>query len=142
MLPAFSTPAFRKLVRASAWYDVIVTAPFATPPTFAWLAQNISAVNVALGGAALPPFAVFHTFIACLLGSIVMVWSVLRIRDPQVRFGRYDAAGRMLFSTWMVWALFHTGAPVLWLFVVPEFLWGVAQLWPVREHKNNLSSSR
>jgi hypothetical protein len=47
-------------------------APFATPWTFTLLAQHISAINVALGGAALPPFAVFHILIACLPGSIAV----------------------------------------------------------------------
>jgi hypothetical protein len=64
-----------------------------------------------------------------------MVWCVLRITDTQTRFGRFDAAGRMLFSDWMAWALFSTGSPVLWLFLVPEVLWGAAQLWPLRNGK-------
>jgi hypothetical protein len=130
---AISTPHFRNLVRASALYDVIVTAGFATPWSFQLVQQQLSTVNQALGGSALPEFSVFHVLIACLLGSIVLVWSVLRLRDPQPRFGRYDAAARFLFATWMAWALHATGAPVLWLFVLPEFSWGVAQCLPLRE---------
>ena len=80
----------------------------------------------------LPAFEPFHVLMCCLLGSIVLVWSALRVRDPQQRFGRYDAAARLLFSTWMGWALLATGAPVLWLFLLPEFAWGLAQLSPVR----------
>lgn len=128
----FSAPAFRKIVWASALYDLIVTAPFATPWTFALAHGQLGAINAALGGTALPPFAVFHVLFACLLGSVVLVWSVLRLRDPQQRFGRYDGAARMLFSAWMLWALVQTDAPILWLFLAPEFAWGVAQWWPVR----------
>jgi hypothetical protein len=34
-------------------------------------------------------------------------------------------------STWMIWALAVTGAPLLWLFIVPELAWGVVQWLPV-----------
>jgi len=123
---------YRRIVFGSALYDLLVTAPFATPWTFALAHQQLSTTNQLLGGAALPAFLPFHVLFACLLGSVVLVWSVLRLRDPQQRFGRYDGAARMLFSSWMLWALQATGAPLLWLFVVPEFAWGVAQWLPVR----------
>lgn len=129
---SLSPAAFSRIVRSSALYDLIVTAPFATPWSFALLHTQLSATNTQLGGTALPPFAAFHVLIACLLGSIVLVWSVLRLVTPEARFGRYDAAGRILFSSWMVWAWTQTGAPVLWLFIVPEALWVVAQLLPAR----------
>ncbi|MEX5748631.1 hypothetical protein [Massilia sp. X63] len=125
-----SSSANRRIVRASAVYDLVVTAAFATPWTFALAHDQISALNMALGGAALPAFTPFHLLFACLMGSIVLVWSVLRILEPTRRLGRFDGVGRFLFSTWMAWCLFETGAPVLWLFVVPEFAWGVAQWWP------------
>lgn len=128
-----SKSSFRRIVRASAIYDVLATAPFATPWTFAVAHAHLSAVNQALGGAALPAFAPFHILFACLLGSVVLVWSALRIADPQQQFGRYDGAARMLFTTWMVWALSATGEPVLWLFIVPELAWGVIQWWPVHQ---------
>jgi hypothetical protein len=123
---------FRRIVRASAIYDLAVTAPFATPWTFALVLAQLSAVNQQLGGAPLPAFAPLHVLIACLMGSIVVVWSVLRIRDPQPRFGRYDAAGRLLFSSWMAWALAATGEPLIWLFLLPEAAWCVVQCLPVR----------
>ncbi|MFM9437738.1 hypothetical protein ACFDR9_004828 [Janthinobacterium sp. CG_23.3] len=132
MMPSVSPSDFRHIVRASALYDVLLTAPFATPWSFALVREQLSNVNVLLGGAALPPFEPFHVLICCLLGSIVLVWSALRVRDPQPRLGRYDAAARLLFSTWMAWALLATGAPVLWLFLLPEFAWGLAQLLPLR----------
>jgi hypothetical protein len=123
---------FRRIVRASAIYDLAVTAPFATPWTFALVLAHLSAVNQQMGGAALPAFGPFHVLIACLMGSIVLVWSVLRIRDPQPRFGRYDAAGRLLFSSWMAWALAVTGEPLIWLFLLPEAAWCIVQWLPVR----------
>ena len=128
----FPIPAFRRLVRASAIYDVLMTGAFATPWTLLLLREQLSTVNVRLGGAPLPVFEPFHLLIGCLLGSVVLVWSVLRIVDPQPRFGRYDAAARYLFSLWMGWALLVTGEPVLWLFIVPELAWGLAQSLPLR----------
>ena len=91
----------------------------------------MSGLNQQLGGAPLPAFAPFHMFIAGLLGSIVLVWSLLRLRAPSLLLGRHDGIARFLFSGWMAWTLAHTGAPVLWLLLVPEFAWGVAQWWRV-----------
>jgi hypothetical protein len=69
---------------------------------------------------------------ACLLGSVVLVWSVLRMTDQQQRFRRYDGVGRFLFTVWMMWTLRATGQPLLWLLIVPELLWGMIQWLPVR----------
>ena len=131
-MPSFSPTHYRRIVRASAVYDVLATAPFATPWTFAWNWRQLSGVNGLLGGAALPPFGVLHVLMACLLGSIVLVWSALRIAMPEIRLGRYDGAARFLFSTWMAWALFLTHLPLLWLFLVLELAWGIVQWWPIR----------
>ena len=128
----FSLSAFRRVVRASAIYDVLMTAPFLTPWTFLLLREHLNVLNVGLGGAPLPPFEPLHLLISSLFGSVVMVWSVLRVLDPQPRLGRYDAAARYLFSTWMAWALLETGQPLLWLFLVPELAWGLAQSLPLR----------
>ncbi|MBA5687079.1 hypothetical protein [Rugamonas apoptosis] len=130
-----SSTTFRRIVFGSALYDLLVTAPFATPWSFALAHDQLSTINQALGGAALPAFGPFHVLFACLLGSVVLVWSVLRLTDPQRRFGRYDGTARMLFATWMAWALVNTGAPLLWLFIVPEFAWGVAQWLPVASYQ-------
>jgi hypothetical protein len=123
---------FRKIVLGSAIYDLLVTAPVATPWSFAYAHAQLDGINQLLGGGVLPAFAPFHVMFACLLGSLVLVWSLLRISDPQQRFGRFDGVARLLFSTWMIWALIVTGAPLLWLFIVPEMAWCAAQWLPVR----------
>jgi len=126
-----STPVFLRIVRASALYDLLLTAPFATPWSFTWAHGQLSAVNRLLGGGELPAFGPFHILFACLLGSVVLVWSALRLATPSVRHGRYDGVTRFMFSAWMAWALAATGTPLLWLFVVPELAWGVIQWLPV-----------
>ena len=123
---------YLKIVRASAWYDLLLTVPFATPWTFALLHARLSALNQALGGSALPSFSPFHVLFACLMGSVVLVWSVLRLRRTEAMLGRYDGAGRFLFALWMGWTLAATGPPLLWLFLVPEVAWGVAQWLPFK----------
>jgi len=65
-MPSFSPDTFRKIVWASALYDLIVTAPFATPWSFALAHGQLSATNQLLGGAALPahfpPYAVSEAY--------------------------------------------------------------------------------
>lgn len=130
-MPRFTPLQFKRIVFASALYDLVLTAPFATPWSFALVRERLSAINLVLGGQALPLFSPFHTLMAGLLGSIVVVWSLLRLRAPEQRFGRYDALGRVLFSLWMLWAWQATQAPVLWLFLLPEMAWALLQLAPV-----------
>lgn len=128
---------YRQLVRASGWYDLIVTAASVTPWSFAALHELLSALaqtwNVPGN---LPPFEPMHMLMANLLGSIVCVWSVLRIRNPQPVFGRYDAAGRLLFSAWQGYALMQGASQLLMGFLIMELMWAVLQLWPVRPADN------
>ena len=120
---------YRRLVRASGWYDLIVTAALVTPWTFVLLHNALVALNLP---GELPPFAPVHMLMANLMGSIVCVWSVLRIRDPQQAFGRYDAVGRILFATWQIYAISHGATTLLWGIVFFELVWCIAQLLPVR----------
>jgi hypothetical protein len=128
-----SRPAYLKIVRASAWYDLLLTAPLATPWTFPLFHELASYLNHLSGGNPLPDFGAFQTMIANMMGTVVLIWSLLRLVEPSVRLGRFDAAGRFLFAAWMARALALTGAPILWLLVVPEFTWGVVQWWPIAE---------
>ncbi|RON03696.1 hypothetical protein BK659_22650 [Pseudomonas brassicacearum] len=129
------TPSqYRHLVRSSAWYDLIVTAAFATPWTFTALHGLLLSISQTLNlPGELPPFEPMHMLMANLMGSIVCVWSVLRIRDPQQVYGRYDAAGRFLFAAWQAYALAHGVTSLLAIFLFFELAWGVAQVLPVRQ---------
>jgi magnesium-transporting ATPase (P-type) len=124
---------YRRLVRGSAWYDLIVTAAFATPWSFAALHAVMVSVSQAFDlPGSLPPFEPVHLLMANLLGSIVCVWAVLRIRDPQLIYGRYDAVGRFLFAAWQAYALAHGASSLLVIFLIFELAWGIAQVLPVR----------
>ncbi|MBD9611106.1 hypothetical protein IB245_06320 [Pseudomonas sp. PDM02] len=129
----WTSTQYRQVVRGSAWYDLIVTAAFVTPWSFTALHGLLAGLSQALDlPGELPAFEPMHMLMANLLGSIVCVWSVLRIRDPQQVYGRYDAVGRFLFSTWQLYALLHGASSLLVIFLVFELAWGVAQVLPVR----------
>lgn len=127
-----SESTFVRIVRASAWYDLIVTAPFATPWTFAWLHQSLSALAAGLGIGLLPAFGPVHLLMANLMGSVVCVWSVLRIRQPSVALGRYDAAARWLFAAWQAYALMSGATLLVAPFLLVEIGFGLSQSVPIR----------
>ncbi|CRL48992.1 hypothetical protein [Pseudomonas sp. URMO17WK12:I11] len=130
----WTSAQYRRVVRGSAWYDLIVTAAFVTPWSFAGLHGALTGLSQALDlPGTLPAFEPMHMLMANLLGSIVCVWAVLRIRDPQQVFGRYDAIGRFLFSAWQLYALLHGASSLLVVFLVFELAWGVVQVLPVRQ---------
>lgn len=115
---------YKQLVRVSAVYDLVVTAAFATPWTFHAVHQLLGQISP------LPAFEPLHVLFANLLGSIVVVWSLLRIRDPQPVFGLFDSFARGLFCTWQVYYLVGMdGSPIVWVFAVFEFAFGVIQAY-------------
>ena len=129
----WTSTQYRRVVRGSAWYDLIVTAAFVTPWSFTALHGLLTGLSQALDlPGELPAFEPMHMLMANLLGSIVCVWSVLRIRDPQQVYGRYDAIGRFLFSAWQLYALLHGASSLLVIFLVFELAWGVVQVLPVQ----------
>lgn len=113
---------YSRLVRASAWYDLVVTAGFATPWTFALVHRFLS-----LGGA-IPAFQPLHVLIANLFGVVVLVWVWIRLRDPAPIYGLYDASIRTFFLVWMLWYLSTPGStPLAWIFPPFELAFALAQ---------------
>jgi hypothetical protein len=119
-------PSYLRLVRTSAWYDLVVTAGFATPWTYALLHDLLSS----LGSGELPALDPIQTLYANLMGSLVVVWSVLRIVRPLPVYGLYDGIARVLFATWQAYALGHGAFHLLWTFLAFEVAFGIAQLAP------------
>ncbi|WP_296267920.1 hypothetical protein [Pseudomonas sp. UBA6562] len=131
----WSEQGYLRLVRASGVYDLLVTLAFATPWTFVLLHGQLLALHQALGLAGeMPTFGPLHMLMANLMGSIVCVWAWLRIRHPQRRFGRYDAAGRVLFACWQGYALGQGATQLVWGVLVLEMVWAVLQWWPVKKN--------
>lgn len=125
-------PHYLRLVRASAWYDLVVTVGFATPWSFMAIHDALQGAIAAFGlPGALPAFAPAHLLMANLLGSIVTVWAVLRLRDTQARYGRYDAAARFLFAAWQLYAVAHGANVIVLGFTFFELAFGILQCLPV-----------
>ncbi|MGY5104111.1 hypothetical protein [Streptomyces sp. 900105245] len=128
MSPA--APAYLRLVRTSGWYDLVVTAGFATPWTYALVHRLLSAAGDAAGLGTMPALTPMQTLYANLMGSVVVVWSLLRVLRPVPEHGLLDGMARVLFSLWQAYALAHGGPAVLWPFLVVEMSFGAAQLLP------------
>ncbi|MFD9462530.1 hypothetical protein [Streptomyces sp. NPDC060027] len=129
-LPDPGQPAYLRLVRASAWYDLVVTAGFATPWTYTLVHDALSSWGDALGMGALPEPDPWQTLFANLMGSVVVVWSLLRIVRTQPEHGLFDGMARTLFAAWQAYALAQGVSRILWPFFAVEVVFGVLQLAP------------
>ncbi|MER7515122.1 hypothetical protein [Streptomyces sp. NPDC126499] len=130
-----SSPSYIRLVRASAWYDLVVTAGFMTPWTYRLLHDALS-----LGDGPAGPLTVLY---ANLLGSVVIVWALLRALHPLPLHGLLDGVARALFASWQAYALAHGGPRILWAFLAVEVALGVLQLapWAGRKTRRNPSGN-
>ncbi|MCF8177426.1 MAG: hypothetical protein K9J74_02870 [Sulfuritalea sp.] len=125
--------SYLRLVQASAFYDLLVTLGFATPWTFTVIHSSLALFHSVIGApGALPEFDATHVLMANLLGSIVTIWSILRLRTPQILYGRYDAAARFLFASWQIYAVAHGASAVILMFTFFELLFGIAQCLPIK----------
>lgn len=125
---------YLRIMRASAIYDLIVTGAFATPFSFALVWGHLSALHVrfALAGE-VPEAGLYLSFMASLMGSVVVIWSVARLWVNKAILGRFDGIGRLLFSLWMIWALGQGGSGLIYALLVPELAWMAAQFLPYRK---------
>ena len=128
-----SKPAYLKIMRASAWHDLVVTVAFMTPWSFVWLMSILGGIDAALGVPGdVPEMSPMLVLLGNLMGSVVIVWSVLRLHLNLAVFGRYDAAARFLFSAWQINAVLNGASWLVLVFVVAEIGFGIAQALPVR----------
>ncbi len=131
-IPAFASDRYLRIVRASGWYDLFVTWPFALPWTFAWLYAQLTLLAQALAlPGTLHPLDTTHMLLANLLGSVVVVWSLARIVAPTVLLGRLDGVARFLFAAWQIYAVAHGANAIVLGFTAFELLFGVLQWWRV-----------
>lgn len=143
-LPTMRADTFRVIVRASAIYDLIATAPFMTPWSLMLAIGMIDYLHTSLGlPGALPVFAATHYLFAGLMGSVVVVWSLARIHLGAPILGRYDAVARLLFALWQVYAVANGATPIILFFTVFEILFGILQALPVNaRHGADAGSGR
>jgi hypothetical protein len=131
---------YRRLVRASAGYDLVATAAFATPWTYELIRKAL----------ALPAGDATTVMYANLMGSLVIVWAMLRLIDPRPVLGLYDGVARILFATWEAYGATHGATGLLWGFFAVELVFGILQLapwltahppWPTRSFTARLRRS-
>lgn len=120
-----------RVVRASAVYDLVITAPFVLPWTASLVFTALSSLHEVLGlrGTAPYPDDVFAVMFANLMGSIVVVWAGFRLIRPSVAAGLADTAARLLFSVGMAAALIHGASPLTGGLLALEVAWAVVQSW-------------
>lgn len=120
----------RRLVVASAVYDLAMTTVFATPWTATAMLSLLQTLHTSagFGGAPLPTFSPTHLFFVGLLGCVVTTWSMVRLRWPSPELGFADGLTRVAFSAWMVWALLMGASHLLVGLLVVEAGFGAAQL--------------
>lgn len=128
--------AYLRIMRASAAYDLIVSLPFATP----WTLPLVHTVLVWLGGALglpgqLPPIDPMSMLLGNLMGSVVVVWSVARLRLGLAVLGRYDAVARFLFAAWQINALLNGLSLAILPLLIIEIAFGIVQLLPISKEK-------
>ena len=129
-----------KIVRASAGYDLVATAGFMTPWTATLLLGGLTGLSAQLGlERAIPVIDSTAMLFANLLGSIVVVWSVWRLRHASQRVGRYDACARGLFALWQLYAVSQGASVLILAFTVMELVFAVAQSLPVHAPNRHLT---
>jgi hypothetical protein len=116
--------SYLRIVRASAWYDLVVTAGFATPWTYALVHRALMTMGD------FPPADTIQTLYANLMGSVVVVWAVLRLVRTLPLHGLYDGIARVLFASWQAYALAQGAPKILAAFLVMEVSFGLVQLLP------------
>lgn len=128
-----SPDTFHRLYRVSAYYDLAVTWPYATPLSLALFWSMLNGAHDTFGLPPLPDLNAYATLFANFFGTVVLIWSVLRLRLNDPRLARYDAVGRWAFSAWMLTALLNGASPILWLFLAIELTFAVLQSLPIRQ---------
>ncbi|MFI6763962.1 hypothetical protein [Streptomyces sp. NPDC050355] len=123
-------PGYVRVVRVSAWYDLVIAIGFVTPWTYVVMHDALSFTAEAWGLGAVPELDLWQTLYANLMGSVVLIWSVLRVVRTLPVYGLFDGVGRILFSAWMAYALAHGASRIVWLFLGVELAFGVVQLVP------------
>jgi hypothetical protein len=124
---------FSKIYRVSAWYDLLITWPYMTPLTLAAMWSALNGLHGQTGLPPLPQLTVYGVLFANFFGTVVIIWSVVRLRLNDPSLARYDAIGRWLFSAWMIQALLNGASPILWGFLIIELCFAVLQSLPLRQ---------
>lgn len=128
-----SPTAFHRLYRISAWYDLLITWPYMTPLTLGLFWSGMNSAHAVTGLPPLPELNAYAVLFGNFFGSVVIIWSIVRLRLNNPQLARYDALGRWLFSAWMLNALLNGASPLIWGFLLIEISFAVLQSLPINQ---------
>ncbi|MEO7425019.1 MAG: hypothetical protein ABI036_07520 [Fibrobacteria bacterium] len=130
---------YGKIVRLSAVYDLIVTFPFAFPKLCELQVEFLRRLHAQLHlTGSIPDFFPIHYFFINLMGSLVVVWSNLRIKHPEAVLGLFDSFARILFSGLMIYYLtVYKVTGLLWFLFFPEITWAAVQLYGYMNYRKS-----
>ncbi|HHO55430.1 MAG TPA: hypothetical protein ENK21_03505 [Trueperaceae bacterium] len=120
----------RVIIRSSGIYDILVMLPFAIPGVSGLVMTKIQALHNALMlSGSLVDFSPFHLLFVNIMALVSIMWGVLRVRTPSVKYGLYDTAARLAIgSTMLLYLLKYNITEIMWIFLVTEFAWAVLQI--------------
>jgi hypothetical protein len=130
-LPLPASRGYLRLIRFSAWYDIVITTAFATPWTFAVLYRQLNAAAQLTGASPLPEFDSVHVLFVNLAGSVVLMWAAVRLWRTQAIHGLCDGIVRGLFALWQGFALLQGASALVWPFLIAEIGFFITQLAPI-----------
>ncbi len=93
----------RRIIFWGAAYDVLVTAAFATQWTAAPFLRFLSELHAQLGfaGTALPIVDPVTMLFVNFSGTLVLLWSALRLFRPALLYGALDSVGQLAVALWI-----------------------------------------
>jgi hypothetical protein len=125
-----SQARLRTIMRLIACYDILTTAPLITPWTFAFVFAMLKQLELALnlGETHVDGADPNLSFLASLLGSVCVVWALVRLRSPEPWLGQFDGLAKMLFSFWMIYGVLHGLSGAVLIYLPFEMTLGIAQI--------------
>jgi hypothetical protein len=124
------TCSFRSIIRISGIYDIVIMIPFAIPGVVAWTMYQISNIHnsLVLSGT-VPEFSPMHLLFINIMAIVTVVWSVLRVINPNPLYGLYDTIARIFIAVIMlVYLVQYNVSEILWLFFTFEVAWAALQI--------------
>ena len=124
-----------KTFRGTAWCDLAVTAPFATPFIAEAIIALIYAIDREIGFATpaimfeMGPLAMMFVHIMGVLG---VVWAIARLKKPVAELARIDAIARLAVAALILFSITEGATPVLWVFVLTEIAGSAVQFIALR----------
>jgi len=129
-MPISLSQRLSRIVWLGALWDLLLTLPFATTWTAQAMIDLLRLLQMSLGlSGELPVFEPMHLIFVNLFGTVVTLWALIRLRDPQPHYGLADGIGRLAFAGWMALYLWgYGGTQLLGAYLVFELIWSGAHL--------------